>query len=84
MSRYYFICTVRFMCNACGKISIESIGSDSTDADPSKVAAVVTKQKLFCQLCNKRLTEGSQVDLHIDPVTIQKFKDAGFTPSLDS
>ena len=84
VTRYYFICTVKFRCHSCGTENVEDIGSDSTDSDPNKVAAIVMRQKLHCKTCRKPPMDGTQVDLHVEPVSLQLFRDAGFSPRLDS
>ena len=79
---YHFGCTVSFECPICGRTSSEKRVYEAGTPDPKRIAAVVSRQVLDCQLCGAALTRRTRLEIKILPGTLEQLRNRGFAVRL--
>jgi len=76
---HWYGVTVRFSCPYCKLTSAEKMAVSAQNHDPEKINKAVSSQKLESQICHKIPTDGTQIDVHVQPYTHAQLKSLGFS-----
>jgi hypothetical protein len=79
-SAFYFVCAFRFSCTSCKQVTVEQLIASHHKFDPGAVVKSLMKQTFNCQCCLKPITDGTNVDIHVEPATRERLKVLGFSP----
>lgn len=78
---YWFKAIFSFRCPSCQKTSIEEVILNSPTNDQMKIQAALDQQVIACQLCNKPLNDGAEVEVRFRPETPESLNDQGYVYS---
>lgn len=81
MTQYYFICTVRFNCPACGFDSTKTLGTNSANPERNVMEAMVraAHKHPICSVCGERAEGRPNLKVDVESVTFEQFTKAGFS-----
>ena len=74
---HWFLCTVEFVCPACGGASKEILPTAAENSNPDPVGRKISEQKFNCQLCKKELAQGTRLSIDVLPTTLESIRKSG-------
>lgn len=78
---YFYGVTMAFVCQKCGKQSIEKAVLSHTSSKRVEIDKKIEERLWFCQQCGFPLIQGTQVTINVDFGTPKDLKSKGFPVS---